>query len=108
MQSVEQLADAHRGYAQLFDICTLQQNDLKLHAYMQKHRVMLPGNHLDLEQSAVAYVFDRYTVQVIAWHKTCPVCVLRELQLFWAGPAECLHVSALVEASWKTERVHPS
>ncbi len=59
VQHVEQLADAHRAYAQLYEVCQLQDNDLKLHGYMMRHRVMLPGNHLDLEQSAVAYVFDR-------------------------------------------------
>ena len=59
IQSIEQLADAHRAYAQLYEICTFQDNDLKLHAYMHKHRLMLQGNHLDLERSAVAYVFER-------------------------------------------------
>ena len=58
VHSVEQLADAHRAYAQLFEICKLEANDDKLHSYMAKHRLMA-GNQLDLERSAVAYVFDR-------------------------------------------------
>lgn len=58
VQSVEQLADAHRAYAQLFEVCKLEDDDNKLHSYMAKHRLMA-GNQLDLERSAVAYVFDR-------------------------------------------------
>ncbi|KAL3155320.1 hypothetical protein ABBQ38_010884 [Trebouxia sp. C0009 RCD-2024] len=58
VQAVEQLADAHRAYAQLFQICELQRDEHKLHAYMVRHRIML-GNHLDLDHSAVSYVFDR-------------------------------------------------
>ena len=59
VRKVEQLAGAHRAYAQLFEVCRLQDNDPKLHGYMMRHRIMLQGNQLDLEQSAVAYVFDR-------------------------------------------------
>lgn len=58
MQAVEQLADAHRAYAQLFKICKMQGDQNKLHAYMLRHRIML-GTHLDLDHSAVSYVFDR-------------------------------------------------
>lgn len=58
VQSVEQLADAHRAYAQLFEVCKLEQDETKLHGYMAKHRLMA-GNQLDLQRSAVAYVFDR-------------------------------------------------
>ena len=58
MQAVEQLADAHRAYAQLFQICEMQRDQDKLHAYMVCHRIVL-GNHLDLDHSAVSYVFDR-------------------------------------------------
>ncbi|KAL3138478.1 hypothetical protein ABBQ32_006268 [Trebouxia sp. C0010 RCD-2024] len=58
VQAVEQLADAHRAYAQLFQICEMQRDEHKLHAYMERHRIML-GNHLDLDNSAVSYVFDR-------------------------------------------------
>jgi len=59
VQRVEELADAHRAYAQLFEVCQLQGDDFKLHSIMMRHRVTDSGNHLDLEQSAVAYVFDR-------------------------------------------------
>lgn len=58
VQAVEQLADAHRAYAQLFQICEMQGDKHKLHACMMRHRIML-GNHLDLEHSAVSYVLDR-------------------------------------------------
>ena len=58
VQAVEQLADAHRAYAQLFQICQMQGDQNKLHAYMVRHRIML-GSHLDLGYSAVSYVFDR-------------------------------------------------
>lgn len=60
MQRVEELADAHRAYAQLFEVCEMQGDAAKLHSMMTRHRVMLPGSHLDLEPSAVAYVFDRW------------------------------------------------
>ena len=58
VQKVEHLADAHRAYAQLYEVCWLEENETKLHGYMAKHRLMA-GNQLDLERSAVAYVFDR-------------------------------------------------
>lgn len=58
VQAVDQLADAHRAYAQLFRICEEQRDQNKLHAYMLRHRIML-GSHLDLDHSAVSYVFDR-------------------------------------------------
>ena len=57
-QAVEQLADAHRAYAQLFQICEMQRAEQKLHAYMVRHRIML-GSQLDLDHSAVSYMFDR-------------------------------------------------
>ena len=60
VQEVEQLADAHRAYAQLFEICEMQGDQHKLHDCMQRHRV-IHGTHFDLEQSAVSYVFDRCT-----------------------------------------------
>ncbi|DBB00160.1 hypothetical protein WJX77_011844 [Trebouxia sp. C0004] len=59
VQRVEELADAHRAYAQLFEVCQLQGDDFKPHSIMMRHRATTSGNHLDLEQSAVAYVFDR-------------------------------------------------
>ena len=59
MQQVEQLADAHRAYAQLFEVCRMEQDEAKLQSYMTRHRVLLPGNQLDLDHSAAAYVFDR-------------------------------------------------
>ena len=58
VQAVEQLADAHRAYAPLFRICEEQHDQNKLHAYMLRNRIMV-GSHLDLDHSAVAYVFDR-------------------------------------------------
>jgi len=65
VQRVEELADAHRAYAQLFEVCQLQGDDFKLHSIMMRHRVTDSGNHLDLEQSAVAYVFDRYACWIL-------------------------------------------
>ena len=67
MQRVEELADAHRAYAQLFEVCQLQGDDFKLHSIMMRHRTTDSGNHLDLEQSAVAYVFDRYAHRVASF-----------------------------------------
>ena len=58
VKEVEQLADAHRAYAQLFDICAMQNDEIKLHKMMRHHR-MVHGSDLDLERSAVSYVFDR-------------------------------------------------
>lgn len=58
VQAVEQLADAHRAYPQLFRICEEHQDENKLHAYMLRHRIMV-GSHLDLDHSAVSHVFDR-------------------------------------------------
>ncbi len=65
VQRVEELADAHRAYAQLFEVCQLQGDDFKLHSIMMRQRVTDSGNHLDLEQSAVAYVFDRYACWIL-------------------------------------------
>ena len=67
VQRVEELADAHRAYAQLFEVCQLQGDDFKLHSIMMRHRAIESGNHLDLEQSAVAYVFDRYALHVASF-----------------------------------------
>ena len=62
-----ELADAHRAYAQLFEVCQLQGDESKLHSIMMRHRATNSGNQLDLEQSAVAYVFDRYALHVASF-----------------------------------------
>ncbi len=67
VQRVEELADAHRAYAQLFEVCQLQGDESKLHSIMMRHRATNSGNQLDLEQSAVAYVFDRYALHVASF-----------------------------------------
>ena len=59
VQQVEQLADAHRAYAQLFEVCQMEQDEAKLQSYMMRHRVLLPGNQLDMDNSAATYVFGR-------------------------------------------------